>query len=102
MQVAEALEYAHRQGILHRDIKPANLLLDIQGNVWVTDFGLAKAVGGEDITHTGDVVGTLRYMAPERFQGDGDARSDIIRAGPDAVRAARRYGLRSTSKTGTA
>ena len=81
VQVAEALEYAHRQGILHRDIKPANLLLDDRGNVWVTDFGLAKGVGGEDITNTGDVVGTLRYMAPERFQGDGDARSDIYALG---------------------
>ncbi len=81
VQVAEALEFAHRQGILHRDIKPANLLLDIQGNVWVTDFGLAKAVGGEDITHTGDVIGTLRYMAPERFHGAGDARSDTYALG---------------------
>ncbi len=81
VQVAEALEFAHRQGILHRDIKPANLLLDVRGNVWVTDFGLAKGVGGENITNTGDVIGTLRYMAPERFAGDGDARSDIYALG---------------------
>jgi serine/threonine protein kinase/WD40 repeat protein len=77
VQVAEALEYAHRQGMLHRDIKPSNLLLDLKGNAWVADFGLAKAVSDEDLTQTGDFVGTLRYMAPERFQGRGDARSDV-------------------------
>ena len=81
VQVAEALAHAHAQGILHRDIKPSNLLLDREGNVWVTDFGLAKAVGSEDLTHTGDIVGTLRYMAPERFQGTGDARADLYALG---------------------
>ena len=64
LQVAEALAYAHQQGVLHRDIKPANLLLDTQGNVWVTDFGLAKAGDQQDLTRTGDVLGTLRYLAP--------------------------------------
>ena len=63
LQVAEALAYAHGQGILHRDIKPSNLLLDRDGNVWVADFGLAKAVGTDDLTHTGDIVGTVRYAA---------------------------------------
>jgi len=81
VQVARALEYAHAQGILHRDVKPSNLLLDLQGTVWVTDFGLAKAAADADLTHTGDIVGTLRYMAPERFNGQADARSDIYALG---------------------
>jgi serine/threonine protein kinase len=78
LQVAEALAYAHGQGVLHRDIKPSNLLLDVQGTVWVTDFGLAKAMADTDgLTHSGDVLGTLRHMAPERFRGQADARSDL-------------------------
>jgi WD40 repeat protein len=81
VQVAEALAYAHGQGILHRDIKPSNLLLDARGNVWVADFGLAKSSEGEDVTHTGDVVGTLRYMAPERFRGQSDPRGDVYSLG---------------------
>ena len=79
--VAEALEYAHQQGILHRDIKPANLLLDAQGQVWITDFGLAKAQDSDELTRTGDVVGTLKYMAPERFKGWSDPRSDVYALG---------------------
>jgi serine/threonine protein kinase/WD40 repeat protein len=81
VQVAEALEYAHAQGTLHRDIKPSNLLLDAHGTVWVTDFGLAKVAADGDLTHTGDIVGTIRYMAPERFEGKCDARSDIYSLG---------------------
>jgi serine/threonine protein kinase/WD40 repeat protein len=80
LQVAEALGYAHAQKVLHRDIKPSNLLLDLRGTVWVTDFGLAKE-GGDDLTKTGDVVGTLRYLAPERFNGVSEARSDIYSVG---------------------
>jgi eukaryotic-like serine/threonine-protein kinase len=82
-QVAEALEYAHKQGIQHRDVKPSNLLLDLHGTVWVTDFGLAKVVGAgaEDITHTGDLLGTLRYMPPEAFEGKTDARGDVYSLG---------------------
>jgi eukaryotic-like serine/threonine-protein kinase len=80
-QVAEALEYANRQGVLHRDIKPSNLLLGPKGNVWVADFGLAKASDTDDLTHTCDIIGTLRYMAPERFAGHCDARSDVYALG---------------------
>src|ERR1700681_3377441 len=77
VQVAEALTYAHQQGVLHRDIKPSNLLLDARGTVWVTDFGLAKTEGADELTHPGDIVGTFRYRAPERFQGASDQRSDV-------------------------
>jgi serine/threonine-protein kinase len=80
-QVAEALHYAHAQGVLHRDIKPSNLLLDLHGTAWVADFGLAKAADQADLTHPGDVVGTWRYMAPERFHGVSDARSDVYSLG---------------------
>lgn len=81
LQVAEALHYAHSQGVLHRDVKPSNLLLDASGTVWVADFGLAKADDAEDLTDSGDLVGTLRYMAPERLQGRCDARSDVYSLG---------------------
>jgi WD40 repeat protein/serine/threonine protein kinase len=81
VQVAGALEYAHKQGVQHRDIKPSNLLLDTQGTVWVTDFGLAKAEGAENLTHTGDILGTLRYMPPEAFEGRSNARSDVYSLG---------------------
>jgi WD40 repeat protein/serine/threonine protein kinase/tetratricopeptide (TPR) repeat protein len=82
MQVADALAYAAGRGILHRDIKPSNLLLDTHGTVWVTDFGLAKSETDTDnLTHTGDIIGTLRYIAPERFGGKGDVRADIYSLG---------------------
>jgi WD40 repeat protein/serine/threonine protein kinase/tetratricopeptide (TPR) repeat protein len=84
-QVADALDYAHKQGVLHRDIKPSNLLLDLRGTVWVTDFGLAKVSGpgaeGDNLTHTGDILGTLRYMPPEAFNGRSDARGDVYSLG---------------------
>src|SRR5262249_58913395 len=60
IQVAEALEYANRQGVLHRDVKPSNLLLDNRGNVWIADFGLAKTSDADDLTHTGDIQGPSR------------------------------------------
>ncbi len=79
-QAAQGLAYAHARGIVHRDIKPSNLLLDHAGVVWIADFGLAKA-GDDGLTESGDVLGTLRYMAPERFRGEGDARADIYALG---------------------
>ncbi len=81
MQVADALAYSHGQGVLHRDIKPSNVLLDTRGTAWITDFGLAKADEGSGPTRPGDILGTLRYMAPERFQGVSDPRSDVYALG---------------------
>jgi hypothetical protein len=81
LQAAEGLAHAHAQGVLHRDVKPSNLLLDARGTLWITDFGLAKADDSDDLTGTGDLVGTLRYMAPERLRGEGDARADVYSLG---------------------
>lgn len=80
LQTAQALAYAHARGIIHRDIKPSNLLLDGNGTVWITDFGLAKT-SDHSMTHTGDILGTIRYMSPERFKGQCDVRADIYSLG---------------------
>jgi WD40 repeat protein/serine/threonine protein kinase/thioredoxin-like negative regulator of GroEL len=79
-QVAGGLAYAHERGVVHRDIKPANLLLDTAGVAWIADFGLAKS-GDDSLTESGDILGTLRFMAPERFRGKGDSRADIYALG---------------------
>lgn len=80
-QISDALDYAHTKKILHRDIKPSNLLIDQEGHVWVTDFGLAKLLDEADLTRTGETVGTLRYLPPEQFNGQSDARSDVYSLG---------------------
>ncbi len=81
LQAANALQYAHEQGVLHRDVTPSNLILDEHGKVWVADFGLASAINHENITETGAVMGTIKYMAPEQYCHDGDARSDVYSLG---------------------
>lgn len=84
IQAAEALEHAHQMGVVHRDIKPSNLIVDASGHLWITDFGLAMTQSSSDLTLTGDVLGTLRYMSPEQIQGWHrvmDHRTDIYSLG---------------------
>src|SRR5262245_33344597 len=84
VQAAEALEHAHSVGIVHRDVKPANLLLDQRGELWVTDFGLARTGLAPGLTMTGDLLGTLRYMSPEQAlarHGLVDHRTDVYSLG---------------------
>jgi serine/threonine protein kinase len=82
-QSAEALDYAHRQGIVHRDIKPSNILLDKDGHVKVADFGIAKMAGqSTELTMAGSVMGSPQYLSPEQIRGeDLDGRSDVFSLG---------------------
>lgn len=68
-QVAEALEYAHKQGIIHRDIKPSNILIDNHGQTYLTDFGIARIASTTQFTTTGALIGTPTYMSPEQCKG---------------------------------
>ena len=79
-QICAALSHAHHRGVIHRDVKPSNLLLDQQGVAWLADFGLAKQTD-DGLTGTMEAPGTLRYMSPERFQGQCDQRSDVYGLG---------------------
>jgi serine/threonine protein kinase len=81
VQAAETLTYAHGEGILHRDVKPANFVLDQDGKLWLTDFGLAKLMGDPPLTATGEWLGTLRYLAPECLRGESSVRSDLYGLG---------------------
>ena len=81
IQVAQALDYAHRHDILHRDVKPSNLLLDRSATVWITDFGLARPTNDSNLTRSGQIIGTLRYMAPEALEGRFTPGSDIYSLG---------------------
>ena len=84
IEVAEALDHAHQQGVIHRDIKPANIILDGTGKAWVADFGLARIETGVTMTMTGDLVGTVRYMSPEQAMAKRvvvDHRTDVYSLG---------------------
>jgi serine/threonine protein kinase/WD40 repeat protein len=84
VQVAEALDYAHEHGVVHRDIKPSNVMLDTEGQAWVTDFGLAHLQRQAHLTQSGDLLGTLRYMSPEQALARRDMldhRADVYALG---------------------
>ncbi|TWE12902.1 serine/threonine-protein kinase [Rudaeicoccus suwonensis] len=78
-QIADALDSAHREGLVHRDVKPSNILIDRIGFAYLVDFGIAASAGQRDLTQVGEIVGSAAYLAPERFDlgNHGDPSSDI-------------------------
>ena len=81
-QMLTGLRAAHREGVIHRDLKPGNIMRDAQGRVVIMDFGLARAIGGDGMTRTGTMLGTMEYMSPEQAQAkELDARSDLFTVG---------------------
>ena len=81
-KVADALEFAHEQGLIHRDVKPANVMINVRREPVLMDFGIAKIMGGTQHTATGAVLGTARYMSPEQIKGQQiDVRTDIYSLG---------------------
>jgi serine/threonine protein kinase len=84
LEAAKGLDHAHREFVLHRDVKPANLLVDVRGNLWITDFGLAQMRSDTQLTLTGELVGTIRYMSPEQALAKRvpvDQRTDVYSLG---------------------
>ena len=101
-KIAEALHHAHEAGVVHRDLKPGNIMLDLDGQPHITDFGLAKRESGEiTITLEGKPLGTPNYMSPEQAKGEGPPRRPPQRrlfAGRDSVRAIDRRSCPSAAK----
>lgn len=84
IQAADALDHAHRMGVVHRDVKPSNLMVNANGHLWVTDFGLAQIETEVGLTRTGHLLGTIPYMSPEQARGQRtpvDGRADIYSLG---------------------